>query len=45
MEKGKNERKWVAGLAGSFAGSVAEFTTLPVDTVKVRMQITTVRTT
>ena len=42
MEKRERERKWVAGLSGSFAGSVAEFTTLPVDTVKVRMQITTV---
>lgn len=39
MKRRHGERKWVSGLSGSIAGSIAEFTTLPMDTVKVRMQI------
>eukprot|EP00939_MAST-03C_sp_MAST-3C-sp1_P002913 g2913.t1 len=39
MNRREGEGAWVAGLSGSIAGSVAEALTLPLDTMKVRMQI------
>jgi len=39
MKRSEGERKWVAGASGSIAGTIAELVTLPMDTLKVRMQI------
>lgn len=39
MQARKGERKWVAGASGGIAGMLAETATLPIDTVKIRMQV------
>lgn len=41
MQAREGERKWVAGVSGGLAGILAETATLPVDTVKIRMQVAT----